>query len=408
MRWQDSRVARSDPRSVIHHSNFPFRHEPSNRTPPSTSRSPLRAKLPEALNSNPHVPARPCIFAFRQSGAPIPWGIGLQPAGGVVKEAIHDFNTLVLWIIIAISIFVLGLLGYVVWRFRASANPVPSRTSHHTMLEVAWTVVPVLILVGIAIPSITLLRDQYSPPKADVTVKVIGNQWYWTYQYPDNGDFEIVSNMLKEKGDVKAGDRFRTDEDDRVQVAHDAHALVSAAGMLGFTRLSRLCREIEAAAHGDGDLGADCNHSYNDTCSLPFRARATAYSILTVLLSIMAWEAKHLTRSLFNMYPEEDSSTFSIFNTLLKNRFLFWAVCAGLCTPFPIVYIPVINRVVFRHAPLSWEWGLVFGSVVIFVALIESWKAVKRRSLKKRAVARQLAGGSGSGSVEGDDKSSIA
>lgn len=165
---------------------------------------------------------------------------------------------------------------------------------------------------------------------------------------------------------------------------------------------------IVVYAHGDGDLGADCNHSYNDTCSLPFRARATAYSILTVLLSIMAWEAKHLTRSLFNMYPEEDSSTFSIFNTLLKNRFLFWAVCAGLCTPFPIVYIPVINRVVFRHAPLSWEWGLVFGSVVIFVALVESWKAVKRRSLKKRAVARRLAGGSGSGSVEGDDKSSIA
>jgi Na+-exporting ATPase len=165
---------------------------------------------------------------------------------------------------------------------------------------------------------------------------------------------------------------------------------------------------IVVYAHGDGDLGADCNHSYNDTCSLPFRARATAYSILTVLLSIMAWEAKHLTRSLFNMYPEEDSSTFSILNTLLKNRFLFWAVCAGLCTPFPIVYIPVINRVVFRHAPLSWEWGLVFGSVVCFVALVESWKAVKRRSLKKCAVARRLAAGSGSGSVVGDDKSSMA
>jgi hypothetical protein len=80
MRWQDSRVARSDPRSVIHHSNFPFRHEPSNRTPPSTSRSPLRAKPPEALNSIPHVPARPCIFAFRQSGAPIPWGFNQTTA----------------------------------------------------------------------------------------------------------------------------------------------------------------------------------------------------------------------------------------------------------------------------------------------------------------------------------------
>lgn len=155
---------------------------------------------------------------------------------------------------------------------------------------------------------------------------------------------------------------------------------------------------------GNGDLGDDCNHSYNPTCDLPFRARATAYSILTVLLSIMAWEAKHLTRSLFNMYPEEDPSTFSIFATLLKNRFLFWAVIAGVCTPFPVVYIPVINKVVFRHMPLTWEWGLVLGSVVCFVSLVESWKAVKRRMLRKRVVRRQADGSS----IEGDDKSSIA
>jgi Na+-exporting ATPase len=155
---------------------------------------------------------------------------------------------------------------------------------------------------------------------------------------------------------------------------------------------------------GNGDLGDDCNHSYNPTCDLPFRARATAYSILTVLLSIMAWEAKHLTRSLFNMYPEEDPGTFSIINTLLKNRFLFWAVIAGVCTPFPIVYIPVINKVVFRHMPLTWEWGLVLGSVICFVSLVESWKAIKRRMLKKRAMRM---GGDGS-SIESDDKSSIA
>ena len=161
---------------------------------------------------------------------------------------------------------------------------------------------------------------------------------------------------------------------------------------------------IVVYAHGDGDLGADCNHSYNETCSLPFRARATAYSILTVLLSIMAWEAKHLTRSLFNMYPEEDDArgVLSVFSTLRRNAFLFWAVCAGLATPFPIVYIPVVNRVVFRHAPLRWEWGLVAGSVVCFVALVESWKAVKRRSIGKRAAAVAAAAGSG-----GDEKSSI-
>lgn len=159
-------------------------------------------------------------------------------------------------------------------------------------------------------------------------------------------------------------------------------------------------------AAGDGDLGSDCNHSYNATCDLPFRARATAYSILTVLLSLMAWEAKHLTRSLFNMYPEEDASAFSVFSTLRKNRFLFWAVIVGVCTPFPIVYIPVINRVVFRHMPLTWEWGLVAGSVVCFVSWVESWKAVKRRMARRRKARREA--GSGGGSVVDDDKSSMA
>ncbi|KAK4502007.1 hypothetical protein PRZ48_007818 [Zasmidium cellare] len=143
---------------------------------------------------------------------------------------------------------------------------------------------------------------------------------------------------------------------------------------------------IVAYGVGNGDLGDDCNHSYNDTCGLPYRARGTAYSILTVLLSVMAWEAKHLDFGLFNMYPNEGKRRgLSFFSTVTRNRFLFWAVMAGLVTPFPIIYIPVVNRVVFRHAPLSWEWGLVFGSVVCFVALVESWKAIKRARNKRRA-----------------------
>ena len=91
-----------------------------------------------------------------------------------------------------------------------------------------------LILVAIAIPSIRLLRDQYSPPKADVTVKVIGNQWYWTYQYPDNGDFEIVSNMLKEQADVKAGERFRTDADGPPLLAVDERMVIPAGKVVKF------------------------------------------------------------------------------------------------------------------------------------------------------------------------------
>ncbi len=90
-------------------------------------------------------------------------------------------------------------------RYRAKANPVPTRTSHNTFIEVVWTLVPVLILVAIAIPSIQLLAHQYNPPKADLTLKAIGHQWYWSYQYPDNGNFEIVSNVLSDDKDKETG-----------------------------------------------------------------------------------------------------------------------------------------------------------------------------------------------------------
>ena len=132
---------------------------------------------------------------------------------------------------------------------------------------------------------------------------------------------------------------------------------------------------------GDGDLGLDCNENYNDTCGLTYRARGTAYGTLTVLLSVMALEAKHLKFGLFNMDPDHRGPT-SIFYTITQNRFLFFAVLAGVITPFPIIYLPVINQRVFRHHPLSWEWGLVAGSLVCFVALVESWKAIKRRRMK--------------------------
>jgi cytochrome c oxidase subunit 2 len=151
---------------------------------------------------------------------------------GREAQAFHDGP--LLWLCALISLFVLGLLGYAMVRFRRGAHPTPSRNSHNTTLEIVWTLVPVLILVGIAIPSIQLLRHQYSPPKADLTVKVIGNQWYWTYQYPDNGDLEIVSNMLKEKSDVKPGDRFRTDADGPPLLAVDERMVIPAGKVVKF------------------------------------------------------------------------------------------------------------------------------------------------------------------------------
>ncbi|MFL6733553.1 MAG: cytochrome c oxidase subunit II [Sphingomicrobium sp.] len=150
------------------------------------------------------------------------------------QEASRFHNNWLLVLCAIISLFVLALLAYTMVRFRRGANPTPSRNSHNTLIEVIWTVVPVLILVAIAIPSIRLLRHQYSPPKADLTVKVIGNQWYWTYQYPDNGDFEIVSNMLKEKDQVRPGERFRTDADGPPLLAADERIVIPAGKVVKF------------------------------------------------------------------------------------------------------------------------------------------------------------------------------
>ncbi|KAF2851868.1 sodium P-type ATPase-like protein [Plenodomus tracheiphilus IPT5] len=132
---------------------------------------------------------------------------------------------------------------------------------------------------------------------------------------------------------------------------------------------------------GGGDLGSGCNEGWNSTCDVVFRARATTYATITLLLLVTAWEVKHFSRSLFNMYPNTPSTAphgLSVFPTLWRNRFLFFAVIAGLVIMFPIVYLPVINEKVFKHGSITWEWGVAFGAVVIYVSAIESWKAVKR------------------------------
>jgi cytochrome c oxidase subunit II len=130
---------------------------------------------------------------------PQPWELGLQPAATPVMEQIIGFHDFLLYIITAITIFVLALLLVIIVKFNAKANPTPSRTTHNTMLEVAWTVVPVLILTIIAVPSFRLLFTQLDLPPADVTVKATGKQWFWSYSYPDAGGFEFDSLMLSDK-----------------------------------------------------------------------------------------------------------------------------------------------------------------------------------------------------------------
>ena len=130
---------------------------------------------------------------------PQPWEVTLQPAASPVMENIVWFHNFLFVLITLITLFVLALLVMVVVKFNAKANPVPSKTTHNTLIEVAWTLIPVLILVGIAVPSFRLLFLQLDIPKADLTVKATGKQWYWSYSYPDNGKFEFDSLMAADK-----------------------------------------------------------------------------------------------------------------------------------------------------------------------------------------------------------------
>ena len=151
-------------------------------------------------------------------GQPVDGGWTFQDqhnADGRFALWMHD--AILMPLIVAISLFVLGLLIWVMVRYRRSANPVASKTSHNTLIEVIWTLVPVLILVAIAIPSISLLARQYeSPPEDAVTVKVTGYQWYWGYEFPDNGGFEVISNMMEESDALAAGEPPQLAVDNRL------------------------------------------------------------------------------------------------------------------------------------------------------------------------------------------------
>ncbi len=141
--------------------------------------------------------------AWAGLGQPSPWELGLQQSATPVMDDIVWFHDFLLWLIAAIALFVLVLLAIVVVKFNSRANPVPSRTTHNTAIEIIWTVVPVLILVTVAVPSFRLLFYQLKVPAADLTVKVTGKQWFWSYSYPDQ-KFEFDSLMVQDK-DLKPG-----------------------------------------------------------------------------------------------------------------------------------------------------------------------------------------------------------
>ena len=172
----------------------------------------------------------PCQAAFA-SGQPVPWGLGFQPGASPIKHDISWFHdALLLPVITVITLFVLALLLYVMSRFSAARNPNPSRTSHNTTIEVLWTVVPIVILVVIAIPSFRLLYKQDRAVNPDMTIKVTGRQWYWQFEYPDHGTFVIDSRIVRDKDGNPAGNPRLLEADNRLVVPVGATVRTLVAG----------------------------------------------------------------------------------------------------------------------------------------------------------------------------------
>ena len=172
------------------------------------------------------------LVAFAAVGwaqAPQPWQLGMQAPATPVKERIHSFHNELLVIISLITVFVLGLMLVAMVRFHHRRHPVPTRTSHNPVIEILWTVVPVLILVIIAIPSFKLMYYMDRVPDPEMTIKVTGHQWYWSYEYSDQGGLAFDSNIIPEN-DLKPGQKRLLDVDNPLVVPADTIVRVQITG----------------------------------------------------------------------------------------------------------------------------------------------------------------------------------
>ena len=205
-----------------------------------------------------------------QAAQPAPWQMGMQDPASPVAEQIMWLHNWVLAMITVITLFVAGLLLYVVWRFDAQRNTTPGRLSHHTGLEIAWTVIPVLILVIMAIPSFRLVYYEDRTHAPDLTIKVTGHQWYWEYSYPTNGGVNFQSRMIATE-DLKAGQLRLLDVDNQlvVPVGKNVQILTTSADVihsffipaLGVQRYAIPGRTIETWVRVDspGVYYGECN-----------------------------------------------------------------------------------------------------------------------------------------------------
>ena len=186
-------------------------------------------------------------FSALAEGGARDWQLGLRPASSPTMEKIVDFHNLLLVIITLISIFVLVLLLYVMFRFSEKRNPTPSKTTHNTLIEVLWTVIPVIILVVVAIPSFKLLYFADRIEDADMTIKAIGRQWYWSYEYPDHGNFAFDATMVADE-DLQEGELRLITTDNKVvlPVNTKIRLLIAASDVLHAFALPALGIKLDA------------------------------------------------------------------------------------------------------------------------------------------------------------------
>lgn len=222
---------------------------------------------------------------------PVNWQLGLQAAASPVMEGINAFHNFILVIITLITLFVLALLVYCILRFNEKANPEPSRTSHNTMLEVVWTVVPIIILVIIAIPSFRLLYYEQAIPEADMTIKTIGHEWYWGYEYPDHEDISFLSFMLQddqlEDGDPRL---LAVDEDMVVPVGATVRMVVTASRVLHNWAIPAFGVKMDAVPGriNEAWFRADREGVYYGQCS---ELCGTAHAFMPIAVRVVSQEA---------------------------------------------------------------------------------------------------------------------
>jgi cytochrome c oxidase subunit 2 len=201
---------------------------------------------------------------------PEPWQMNLQQAHSSLMEQMVEFHDFLLYLIFAISIFVIGLLLFTIIRFNEKRHPTPTKTTHNTLIEVMWSVIPIFLLVVIGLFSLPLLFRSDDTVNADLTVKVIGRQWYWSYEYPDHGDFTFDAFMIPDN-EIK-GDQLRllsTDENLVLPIGKKIRVLVTASDVLHAFAMPALGSKVDAVPGRTNEIWFDIDEvgMYYGQCS---------------------------------------------------------------------------------------------------------------------------------------------